>query len=130
MRSIRVPVFRAPLMTDGAPWMWWLLLASLLRLESALVYGSIALAIGVLSFATWSWTAWRVPAFLSTSAPPTTVSTAEVFGLLQVMTALLMLAAGDVHGAAFAGLIAGVCGLRAWSWHSMVSKNRRSFVAG
>ncbi|HDR9280215.1 TPA: hypothetical protein QDB45_001737 [Burkholderia vietnamiensis] len=115
MRRVPAPTFRLSAPTDGHVWMWWMLAASLLRAVGALPYGSIAMVVGAACFARWVWTSLREPAAPSWVAPVEGVSDAEVFSVMQWMVMLVMVAAGDLPGAAFALVIASACGLRAWA---------------
>lgn len=124
MRSNRVPSFRPPVLTDGALWMWWLLAASLLRMFGAMPFGTVALAVGAVSFARWMVWTLRHRSSPTWDAPVDGVSDAEVFAIAQVMTMLVMIALGDLAGAAFALVIAGMCLLRAWSCYALRNARR------
>lgn len=124
MTSVRVPFFRPPVHTDGALWMWWMLAASLLRAFGALDPATIAMVIGVLCFARWSWSAWRFPSLPPCSDPVDGVCDGEVFAVAQVLPMVVMIVTGDLPGASFALLITVVCVLRAWSWQSKRAKVR------
>lgn len=115
MRRVPVPSFRLPNPTDGHVWMWWMLAASLLRAVGALPYGTIAMVVGAACFAQWLWVSLRERSVPSWVAPVEGVSDAEVFSVMQWMVMLVMIAIGDLPGAAFALVIATACGLRAWA---------------
>ncbi|MCA8448844.1 hypothetical protein [Burkholderia vietnamiensis] len=116
MRKVRVPSFRIAPKTDGDVWMMWMLFASLLRAFGAFPHGTVAMGVGAVCFARWVWLSLRTRTCPSWVPVDKGVSDAEVFAIAQVVSMLVMIATGDLPGAAFAMLVACVCGLRAWSW--------------
>ncbi|MGX5873024.1 hypothetical protein MJ547_04580, partial [Burkholderia gladioli] len=127
--TVRVPAFRSALLTDGAPWMWWMLAASLLRVFGDPHHATMAMGVGALSFVGWMWSAWRSPPPPSWVPLVEGVSDAEVFAVGQLMTMMLAIAGGDLPGAVFAALVAVVCWLRAWSWQAMLTRVRRPLTS-